>query len=255
MADRQEKVRKGKDYASREEVEGYDRLCELIKRSPIPDKEILANLGLFLVRGSFSRLLFLHQLYLKSLHTSGVIMEFGVRWGQNLALFMTFRNMYEPYNLSRKIIGFDTWAGFPAVSPFDGEAPTASVGGLSVTSNYDSYLEEVLSAHQKTAPRTVIQQHQLVKGNVIDTLPKYLEDHPETIISLAYFDMNLYEPTRKCLELIKPYLPKNSIVVFDQLGWDEFPGETRALRDAWGLSNYEIIRDPVAPHQSYVVMG
>ena len=255
MTNRQEAVIKGKDFASAEEVEGYDKLCELSKRSPIPDKEMLANLGLFLVRGSFVRLMFMHQLYLKTLHTSGVIMEFGVRWGQNLALCMTFRNIYEPYNLSRKIIGFDTFEGFPAVSSLDGGAPAARVGGLSVTPNYETYLEEILSAHQKTAPRTGIKQHQLIKGNVIETLPKYLEDHPETIISLAYFDMNLYEPTKTCLELIRPHLAKNSVVGFDQIVWDEFPGETLALKEAWGLSSFEIMRDPVAPHQSYVVMG
>lgn len=255
MTNRPAPVLKGKDFASSEEVEAYDKLCELSKLSPIPDNEMLANLGLFLVRGSFVRLMFLHKLYLKSLCTSGVIMEFGVRWGQNLALFMTFRNIYEPYNLSRKIIGFDTWEGFPAVSPLDGGAPTARVGGLSVTPDYETYLEQILSAHQKTTPRTAIKQHQLIKGNVIETLPKYLKDHPETIISLAYFDMNLYEPTKKCLEVIKPHLAKNSIVGFDQLVWDEFPGETLALKEAWGLSDFEIIRDPLSPMQSYLVMG
>lgn len=34
-------------------------------------------------------------------------MEFGVRWGQNLALFESFRGIYEPYNYNRKIVGFD----------------------------------------------------------------------------------------------------------------------------------------------------
>ncbi|HVQ40186.1 MAG TPA: hypothetical protein VMS31_21780, partial [Pyrinomonadaceae bacterium] len=203
MPNQAAQVSKGKDFASPDEVEGYDKLVELSKQSPIPDKEIIANLGLYLVRGSFVRLNFLHQLYLKSLNTSGVVMEFGVRWGQNLAMFMTFRNIYEPYNLSRKIIGFDTFEGFPAVSLQDGTAPAAQLGGLSVTPNYEDYLEELLSAHQKTTPRPALKQHELIKGNVIETLPAYLEKHPETIISLAYFDMTLYEPTKKCLELIR----------------------------------------------------
>jgi hypothetical protein len=36
-----------------------------------------------------------------------------------MALFTTLRNIYEPYNMSRKIIGFDTFEGFPSVSPQD----------------------------------------------------------------------------------------------------------------------------------------
>lgn len=86
------------------------------------------------------------------------------------------------------------------------------------------------------------------------TLPAYLERHPETIVALAYFDFDLFEPTKKCLELIKPYLVKNSIVGFDELVLGEFPGETQALREAWGLSNLEIRRDPISPQQSYLVM-
>ena len=39
-------------------------------------------------------------------------MEFGVRWGQNLITLNNLRGIYEPFNHSRKIIGFDTFEGF-----------------------------------------------------------------------------------------------------------------------------------------------
>lgn len=241
-------------YASPEEIQAYLKLVEMSKRSPIPDSEILNNLGLFQVRGSFARMLFMHTLYVQALDTHGVIIEFGVRWGQNMALFTTLRNIYEPYNMSRKIIGFDTFEGFPSVSPQDGSSDAVQVGALSVSLGYEAYLEELLSAHEQVGPRAHLKKHELVKGNVIETLPAYLAKHPETIIALAYFDLDLYEPTKKCLELIKPYLAKNSVVGFDQLVLDEFPGETQALREAWGVSNFEIVRDPRSPQQSYLVM-
>jgi len=210
---------------------------------------------LFHVRASLGRMLFMHKLYLKALSVHGVIMEFGVRWGQNLALFTTFRNIYEPYNLSRKIIGFDTFEGFPSVNPQDGSYYTVQEGALSVASCYERYLDELLSIHEKTAPRSHVTKHELVKGNVIDTLPAYLESHPLTIIALAYFDLDLYEPTKKCLEVIRPHLSRNSVIGFDELVSDEFPGETRALKEAWSLSDFDIIRDPVSPQQSYLIMG
>jgi hypothetical protein len=34
--------------------------------------------------------------------------------------------------------------------------------------------------------------------------------------ALAYFDLDLYEPTRAVLEQIRPYLTKGSIVAFDE---------------------------------------
>jgi hypothetical protein len=248
-------IRAAETYASPEEIQAYRKLLEMSRRSPIPDSEILANLGLFNVRGSFAHMLFMHTLYLKALNTHGVVMEFGVRWGKNMALLTTFRNIYEPYNLSRKIIGFDTFEGFPSVSTQDGSSHAVHVGGLSVTPHYEAYLGELLSAHEQLGPRSHIKKHELVKGDVTQTLPAYLASHPETIIALAYFDLDLYEPTKTCLELIKPYLAKNSVVGFDELVLQEFPGETQALREAWGFSNFEIIRDPISPQQSYLVVG
>jgi hypothetical protein len=182
-------------------------------------------------------------------------MEFGVRWGQNMALFTTFRGIHEPYNLSRKIIGFDTFTGFPSVTPQDGSSHTAQVGALSVTPGYETHLEQLLLAHEQLGPRSHIKKHELIKGDVTETLPAYLTNHPETIIALAYFDLDLYEPTKKCLELIRPHLAKNSIVGFDELVFEEFPGETLALKEAWGITNFEIIRDPISPQQSYLVVG
>lgn len=244
-----------KSLASAEEIQAYKKLQDLNRRSPIPDHEVLANLGLFHVRASFVRMQFIYNLYLKALKTHGVIMEFGVRWGQNLSLFTTFRNIHEPYNLSRKIIGFDTFEGFPNVSMQDGSSDEARVGAYSVTADYGTYLEELLSAQEHLGPRSHVKKHELVKGDVVQTLPKYLNDHPETIIALAYFDLDLYEPTKTCLDLIRPHLVKNSVVGFDELVYDRFPGETQALKEAWGLSNFEIIRDPASPQQSYLVVG
>jgi hypothetical protein len=252
MAD-PESIIPARTYASSEELEAYEQLLTLSRRSPIPEREVLANLGLFLVRASLGRFLFLHNLYLRILDTHGVVMEFGVRWGQNLALLATFRNIYEPHNMSRKILGFDTFEGFPSVTPADGSSETASAGALSVTPGYQDYLEEVLSAHERLAPRSHVRKHELVKGDVAETLPKYLHKHPETIIALAHFDLDLYEPTKTCLELIRPYLAKNSIVGFDELVAEEFPGETQALREAWGLADFEVVRDPASPHQSFLV--
>ena len=51
--------------------------------------------------------------YIKIIHKEGVIMEFGIRWGQNTALLAALRGLYEPYNIKRKIkIGFDIFDGF-----------------------------------------------------------------------------------------------------------------------------------------------
>jgi hypothetical protein len=254
MPNKQKEIIRGNTLASNQEIQAYDHVVELMKRSPIPDNEILANLSLWGVRPALGRTLFMHEIYKQTLNTHGVFMEFGVRWGQNLALMTSLRNLYEPYNVTRKVIGFDTFEGFPHVHKDDGTANTVAEGNLGVTPIYEDELEQILLAQEQLGPRPNVKKHELVKGDVLETVPKYLEEHPETIISLAYFDFDLYEPTKKCLEFIRPYLAKNSIVAFDELLSPEFPGETKALRDAWGGENFEIIRNPISPQQSYIIM-
>jgi hypothetical protein len=241
--------------ASVQEKKAYERLQELNRCSPLPDHEVMANLELFLVRASFVRIQFMYTLYLKALKTNGVIMEFGCRWGRNLALFTTFRNIHEPYNIYRKIIGFDTFEGFPSVSAKDGKSDEIKTGAYSVPSDYSIYLDELLSTHEQLGPRSHVKKYEIIKGDVIQTLPQYLEEHTGTMIALAYFDLDLYEPTKKCLELIRPYLIRNSIVGFSNLGNDHLPGETQALKEAWGLSGFKIIRDPMFTQHSYLVIG
>src|SRR5919206_3564964 len=93
--------------ASERERELRREFVELFKRTPIPDEELLAQLGLYLNRQTLSRILFMHELYTQIVRVPGIVVELGVRWGQNLALFSSFRGMEEPFNHTRRVVGFD----------------------------------------------------------------------------------------------------------------------------------------------------
>ena len=181
-------------------------------------------------------------------------MEFGVRWGQNLALFETFRGIYEPFNWVRKIIGFDTFEGFPFVSEKDGTSDIISVVSYSVTKDYELFLERLLAIHEQEGVASHYKRYELVKGDASLTIKNYLDKHPETIISLAYFDFDIYEPTRACLEAIKGHLTKGSIIAFDELNHDVFPGETIALKEVFGLDKYKLVHTPYSSARSYLII-
>jgi hypothetical protein len=247
-----EKIKTGQ--SSPEELKQRETINHLFRESQIPEYEIMRNLGLFVNRQTMSRYLFFRELYEKILNIHGVVMEFGVRWGQNLALFSNFRGIYEPYNHTRKVIGFDTFSGFPSVSDKDGTDEIIKVGALKVADNYEDYLDRVLAYHESESPLAHIKKYEIVKGDATKTLEKYLKDHPETIIALAYIDLDLYEPTKKCLELMKDHLTKGSIIGFDELNYPQFPGETLALKEVFGLDGYSIRRSPLAPMPSYIVI-
>jgi hypothetical protein len=239
---------------SSNEIKIREEIVEMFRQCPIPDHEILENLPLFIKRRDLMRILFINQLYMKILNTPGVIMEFGVRWGKNMALYESFRGMYEPYNHVRKIIGFDTFQGFPTVDPKDGKSPAVHVGQYSVTQGYEKYLEAILDYHEKESPISHIKKYELIKGDATVQLEKYLKDHPETIIALAYFDFDIYAPTKRCLELIKPHLVKGSVIGFDELAVQGFPGETVALSEVFGLNNVRVVRNEYSSVQTYMVI-
>ena len=245
---------KTKLFSSDNEINHRENFIETFKNSPIPDNEILQQLGLYMNRQSLSRVLFFHELYKQIINVHGVIMEFGIRWGQTLALMQSLRGIYEPYNFSRKILGFDTFSGFPSVDEKDGDSDIVEEGAYSVTENYEDYLESVLQYHETESPLSHMKKFDLIKGDASVTIEQYLKDHPETIIAFAYFDFDIYEPTKKGLEAIKDHLTKGSIIGFDELSLSEFPGETIALKEVFGLSKYSIKRFPMIPYSSYIVI-
>lgn len=234
------------------EAERKLNLAQRLRQSRVPDQELLDNLGLYLTRQTLSRINFMQKLYAMIVPVHGVIMEFGVRWGQNMALFTSLRGIHEPFNYNRRIIGFDTFEGFPSVAAEDGGRVQA--GDYAVVDGWMQELDTLLDIHTQGSPIPHKKKHELVAGDATQSLPAYLARHPETVIALAYFDFDLYKPTRDCLQAILPYLTKGSVLAFDELNTPEFPGETIAVREVLGLSRHAIRRDPANPLTSYLVI-
>jgi hypothetical protein len=220
----------------------------------MPDDQLLINLGLYMRSSALTKILFIDELYQNILNVPGVIMEFGVWWGQNLVLFENLRVIYEAFNYDRRVVDFDTFEGYPKLSDKDVKSETIKVGGYTVAQHYDDYLRERINFHEQENVLFYKGKHELIKGDATLTIDDYLQKYPETIISLAYFDMALYEPTKKCLESIRPHLIKGSIVVIDELNTNDQPGEMLALRDSWGLNTYKIRKSKFMPGRSYLII-
>jgi len=188
------------------------RLRGLLADSPLPSSELLSNLGLYLRRQTLSRILFMNELYQMIVPVHGVVIEFGVRWGQNLALFSTLRGIYEPFNYNRRLIGFDSWAGFPSVDVKDG--PAVSMGDYGVSADYLEHLNDGFEVHEADSPIAHKRKFELVRGDATATFAEFLDANPQTIVALAYFDFDLYAPTGACLELLLPRVTRGSVIAF-----------------------------------------
>ena len=239
---------------SDQEKRAREVILDLFRQSPLPDDELLVHLGLYVRSTILAKILYLNELYQAIRNLPGIVVEFGVWWGANLALLEAFRSVYEPYNWTRKVVGFDTFQGYPAVTEKDGTSSYAAVGGYTVTQGYEDYLRQLLNAHEADNVMSHVTKYELVKGDVVETIDKYLNDNPQTVIALAYFDLALYEPTKRCLEAIRPYLVRGSVLAMDELNSAEFPGETVAVREVLGMNKYRIIRSQFLPDRSYIVI-
>jgi hypothetical protein len=215
-----------------------------LRSSPIPEGELLENLYMFLTPQHMRRLLFWYEIYQQQLSVPGVIMQFGVRWGRDLAVFEALRTTFEPFNHARRIVGFDTFEGFAGVDSKDGEGAMVHEGNFATTKGYEAALEDYLAHREGLSPLPHTRKFELVKGDAAQTLPQYLQEHPETVVSLAHLDMDIYKPTRACLEALKPHLTRGSIVVLDEAACPAFPGETQALREVFDLGSIRLQRHP-----------
>ena len=238
--------------SSPEEKDVLKNLVAHFRSLPLPDDEVLPNLGLFLTSKNLSRILFFYEIYRKIVNTHGIIVEFGVRWGQTLSIMSALRGILEPFNRHRKIVGFDTFGGFKGMSKEDGSLCQCQDGSFSVTPGYEDYLDKIMLMQEKLNPMSHLKRYELVKGDAVVTIPEYLKKHPETIISLAIFDFDIYAPTKAALEAVKPHLCKGSILVFDELCDDILPGETIALKETLGLNNVRVQRLPLTSRVSFL---
>lgn len=245
---------KVKNYTNSQEKTIRSEMVKSLKKNPIPEEQLLENLGLFLGSKDLARILFMDFLFRQIVDVQGVVMEFGARWGQNLALFSSLRGIYDPFNRHRKIIGFDTFSGFPSIHQKDGRSSLMKRGQLTVTARYKDYLAKLLEQHEQLNPLAHLKKFELCAGDATVELARYLKKAPETIVALAYFDFDLYEPTKKCLEMIRPRLTRGSVVAFDELNDPDSPGETLALMETIGLNRVRLQRFPHVSRTSYFVV-
>jgi hypothetical protein len=162
--------------------------------------------------------------------------------------------IFEPLNHTRNIIGFDTFAGFVSMSEKDntGRAHQGRTGGLAIDTHDD--LLQSIRLYDQNRFLNHIEKVKLVKGDVAKTLPAYLEANPHLVVSLAYLDFDIYEPTVTALRYLVPRIPKGGILAFDELNHEVWPGETIAVMEEVGLNQLRIKRFPFGSTMSYAVI-
>lgn len=87
-----------------------------------------------------------------------------------------------------------------------------------------------------------IQNVELVKGDIKNTLPKYIENRPEMRIALLHIDTDVYEPAKIGLSLLWDLIVPGGILVLDD--YATVAGETFAIDDFFKDKQKEIFKFP-----------
>jgi hypothetical protein len=212
----------------------------------------LENFPKYVRRQHLTRLFALYEVFKRVLPVKGSVVECGVNRGYGLMAWAKMSAILEPANLTRRIYGFDSFAGFPAVTDKDRTGPqweTARPGALRA----DSFAEltRLIELYDQDRFLGHIPKVELVKGDATRTIPAFIADHPHVVVSLLFLDFDLYEPTRVALENFVPRMPKGAILAFDELDNPLWPGETNALIDTLGMGKLELERVEFDPYIAF----
>jgi hypothetical protein len=171
------------------------------------------------------------ELFKKTLGVPGDVAELGVFRGLGL---MTWANLLEVYcvgDRTKTVYGFDNWEGFTELSPEDGKDEVQvqkAVGGFSPRQYYQELVDAIAIFDEDRfipwKPRIKLEV-----GNIEQMVPKFCEDNPGIRFSLVHFDCDLYKPTKTALEALWPRIQRGGVVIFDEYGIPEWPGETKAV--------------------------
>lgn len=201
----------------------------LFDKSPCGTYDKLRNFPKYVRRQDVARFLCRFEIFKKQMHIKGSIVECGVHHGGGLMTWAQFSATLEPYNYHRKVIGFDTFAGFPAVAAQDGKNEHARVGAFGESYDIASELSDSISEFDDNRFLNAKQKVELVKGDANETIPRYLAENQHLLISLLYLDFDIYQPTVSALSHLMSRIPRGGIIAFDEVNNPDWPGETLAM--------------------------
>lgn len=227
----------------------------LIAASDLSHTEKFMNFPVFTPRQKITRFLARHELFQMVREIPGHIFECGVLFGGGLFSFAHFSAIFEPVNCQRRVVGFDTFEGLPELHEKDrSETPSSKLqpGAMAIDSHED--LMRAIRVFDLNRALAHLPKIELVRGDVRETLPRYLQENRHALVALLYLDMDIYLSTRAALEACIERMPRGAVIAFDEFGCERWPGETAALIDTLGVRGARLKRFDYDSYLSYLVI-
>lgn len=122
----------------------FSEYAEYFEYSPISGVGKLQNFTKYIRRQDLSRFLAKNELFKLQLNIPGSIIECGSFQGGGTMTFAQLSAIYEPFNHTRKVISFDTFAGFPDISEKDiNDKRSYNIGDLKVFEGIEDEIKKI----------------------------------------------------------------------------------------------------------------
>jgi len=163
---------------------------------------------------------FQHFLNVKDL--PGDIVEVGVFKGSGVATFMKFIEIF--CNTSnKKVIGFDIFDFEEGrnILKKDTDTDQKSMGHVySRVSTQDLSLTSVTGNLENTSISS--DKFDLIKGDVEETLPKFISENPGFRIAMLYIDVDIERPTYNALKYLWDRILPGGVIIFDEFEFHKY---------------------------------
>jgi len=216
----------------------------------------LNNFEKYVKRQALSRFIARYEIFKLIKNVKGSIIECGVHHGGGVMSWAKLSANLEPYSIHRKIIGFDTFEGFPSVSTKDDskyENQSLQKNGFSTQYNAYDELLDVIEEYDENRFLNQFNKIELIKGDATKTIPEYVNTNKHLLVALLFLDFDLYEPTKVALDALLSRIPKGGVIAFDEINNQYWPGETMALLDKFiNINNLEIKKFEFDPNIAYI---
>ena len=220
----------------------FNQLSTLIKSEIDDIDNWIREIGMFQSRYHITRFLEHYEIFKLAKDRPGHVVELGVFRGWSFLNFAQFIEILNVGDRATKIIGFDTFKGFPKphdrdISPkyeLDKGPYTIKEGNFNIGERAQQRLLRLIDLYESDKLLDVHKRVELVIGDISETIPKYVKQNPGLRISFLHLDCDLYEPTLTGLKYLYPLVTRGGIVLFDQYGIDEYPGESAAFDEYFG---------------------
>ncbi|MBF0543342.1 MAG: class I SAM-dependent methyltransferase [Candidatus Riflebacteria bacterium] len=175
----------------------------------------------------------------------GEIVECGVFKGTSIVRFAMFRELLANH-AATKIIGFDVFSDeYPDTKFEEDKAQREHWIKTAGSSSIDiKQLEAIF--HDKG-----IKNFELIKGDVLQTIPEYIKARPFLKISLLNIDIDFVESTTCVLENFYDHVSKGGIILLDN--YAAFHGDTKGIDDFFKGKDVQIRKFPFVTRPCYII--